>query len=63
MNIDAEAEIGRRAERVTREDVEGLLGKEATAERLSKKGRVPVAVLGGHQDVLFADQGLVQRLL
>ena len=37
MNIDAEAEIGRRAERVTREDVEGLLGKEATAERLSKK--------------------------
>ena len=37
MNINAEAEIGRRAERVTREDVEGLLGKEATAERLSKK--------------------------
>ena len=37
MNIDAEAEIGRRAERVTREDVEGLLGKESTAERLSKK--------------------------
>lgn len=37
MNIDAEAEIGRRAEKVTREDVEGLLGKEAAAERLSKK--------------------------
>ena len=37
MNIDAEAEIGRRAERITRDDVEGLLGKEATAERLSKK--------------------------
>ena len=37
MNIDAEAEIGRRAEKITREDVEGLLGKEATAERLSKK--------------------------
>lgn len=37
MNIDAEAEIGRRAGKVSREDVEGLLGKEATAERLSKK--------------------------
>ena len=37
MNIDVEAEIGRRAEKVTREDVESLLGKEGTAERLSKK--------------------------
>ena len=34
MNIDAEAEIGRRAEKVTREDVESLLAKEGTAERL-----------------------------
>ncbi len=37
MNVDAEEEIRRRSENVSREDIADLLGKESTAERLSAK--------------------------
>lgn len=37
MNINAEEEIRKRAKNVSRDDMEDLLGKESTAERLSKK--------------------------
>ena len=37
MNVNAEDEIRKRAKNVSRDDMEDLLGKESTAERLSKK--------------------------
>ena len=37
MNINAEEELRKRAKNVSRDDMEDLLGKESTAERLSKK--------------------------
>ena len=37
MDINAEEEINKRAKKVSRDDMEDLLGKESTAERLSKK--------------------------
>ena len=37
MNINAEEEINKRAKNVSRDDMEDLLGKEKTAERLSQK--------------------------
>ena len=37
MNINAEEEINKRAKNVSRDDMEDLLGKESTAERLSQK--------------------------
>ena len=37
MNINAEEEINKRAKKVSRDDMEDLLGKEKTAERLSQK--------------------------
>ena len=37
MNINAEEEIRKRAKNVSRDDMEDLLGKESTAERLSQK--------------------------
>ena len=37
MDINAEEEIRKRARKVSRDDMEDLLGKESTAERLSKK--------------------------
>ena len=63
MNINAEEEINKRAKKVSRDDMEDLLGKESTAERLSKKAGFPLPVLGGHQDIVLADPGLVQRVV
>ena len=40
MSIDAEAEIDKLAKNMSRDDVEDLLGKESTAERLSKKAGI-----------------------
>ena len=37
MDINAEGEITERAKKVSRDDMEDLLGKESTAERLSQK--------------------------
>jgi len=37
MNINAEEEVRKQATNVSRDDIEDLLGKESTAERLSKK--------------------------
>ena len=37
MEINAQEEIEKRAKKVTRDDMEDLLGQEAAAERLSKK--------------------------
>lgn len=37
MDINAEEEIRKRAKKVSQDDMEDLLGKESTAERLSKK--------------------------
>ena len=37
MNINAEEESRKRAKNVSRDDMEDLLGKESTAERLSQK--------------------------
>ena len=37
MNINAEEEINKRAKKVSRDDMEDLLRKESTAERLSQK--------------------------
>ena len=37
MNINAEEEINKQAKKVSRDDMEDLLGKESTAERLTQK--------------------------
>ena len=37
MNINAEEEINKRAQKVSRDDMADLLGKESAAERLSQK--------------------------
>lgn len=37
MNVNVEEEVSKRAERITRDDMKGLLSKETTAHTLAKK--------------------------